>query len=381
MAEQLPTFPHSYEIIVADNASTDDTPAVLREFSELLPLRVTRHEVNRGAYANVHFALSQGTGTFLLYLADDDILIFEELAALITRMLDDSGIVAAYAPWILHDLVDDRTIGTFYQQSQDVLVQRGDHLTLIDTVLRLKAFPEILISRRDAWHSLQLRLNAQAYWAFVFASNYLTQGAVLLSAKPFYISITRYFAGPPREQQGLEEVETIWDSYRGGLETVLGRAMPQLTRPAHAEMLARMNLMIAERLAVAIQVRLARNRNAIDTYYLACRLRGLSYENMLPVKMLVLEVRAAIWFIVHDDYLVSNKPMIVCNEGLSNDIRLYLTMLAGDRVRCDVAAENIRDCVLLVASDDHLDAGQRAQFTEANVQVVSFRKILALFQN
>jgi glycosyltransferase involved in cell wall biosynthesis len=380
LSEHLPKFPFPCEVIVADNASTDNTPDVLLEFSHCLPLRCVRHEVNRGAYANTHSALSEGSGAFLLYLADDDIIIFDELASLITRMLEDSRIVAAYAPWILHDLVDDRTIGAFYQQKEDVLVEQDDHARLLDTVLRARAFPEILVARRDAWRALHLRANRYSYWAFVYASNYLTQGAVLLSSKPFYISITRYFDGPPREQQGHDEVEEMWDSYRGGLETVLGRAKPQLSKSAHSEFLRLINEMIAERLAVAIKVRLARNRNPIDTYYLACRLRGLSFENMLPMPMGILELRAAIWFVIHDEHLAPKNRMIVCNEGFSEDIRRFISDLAGDRVRFDIPPYNIHDCMWLAPSDDHLTIEQLAALSEKNVQIVSLRKILALFQ-
>jgi glycosyltransferase involved in cell wall biosynthesis len=109
LVEELATFPHRCEVVVSDNASTDDTPAVLSEFADRLPLRVIRHETNQGAYANVRHVLGQGRGEFLVYLADDDMLAFEELAALITRLKSNPGIVAAYAPWIIHDLVDNRT--------------------------------------------------------------------------------------------------------------------------------------------------------------------------------------------------------------------------------------------------------------------------------
>ena len=38
------------------------------------------------------------------------------------------------------------------------------------------------------------RVNEHAFFAFVHAADYLTQGAMLIQREPFYVSITRYFA-------------------------------------------------------------------------------------------------------------------------------------------------------------------------------------------
>lgn len=380
LAEELAAFPHRCEVVVSDNASTDDTPAVLGEFVDRLPLRVIRHETNQGAYANVRHVLGQGRGEFLVYLADDDMLAFEELAALITRLKANPGIVAAYAPWIIHDLVDNRTIGTFYQQTEDVLIRQGDQRALLDTVLRLKAFPEIVVARRDAWHALDLRINPHAFWAFVFASAYVGRGEVLFSSRPFYVSISRYFAGPPRTQVGMEEVETSWDCYRGGLEFILGRALGQLAPADHAALLTRINPMIAQRMAVAIRLRHARERNAVDTYHLACRLRGLGHEKKLPVPLATLALRAALWSIVHEEPAAAGAPALVCNDPLPDDARCHLASVAGERVRFDVPAEAVRDCVLLVASDETIDAAARERHATANVRCIGLRQALARLQ-
>ena len=67
------------------------------------------------------------------------------------------------------------------------------------------------------------RVNEHAFFAFVHAADYLTQGAILIQRQPFYVSITRYFEDDQREQLGNSEVEHAWDRYRGGLEYMIAR--------------------------------------------------------------------------------------------------------------------------------------------------------------
>jgi glycosyltransferase involved in cell wall biosynthesis len=39
LGQQLRDFPYAYEIVIADNASPDDTPAVVERFAHRLPIR------------------------------------------------------------------------------------------------------------------------------------------------------------------------------------------------------------------------------------------------------------------------------------------------------------------------------------------------------
>ncbi|MDX6696684.1 MAG: hypothetical protein QOE65_81 [Solirubrobacteraceae bacterium] len=60
-------------VLVADNASTDDTPAVCAAFAAAdARVRVIRHPENRGAMANFQFVIDHAEGEFLLLLGDDD---------------------------------------------------------------------------------------------------------------------------------------------------------------------------------------------------------------------------------------------------------------------------------------------------------------------
>lgn len=66
------TYPH-IEIIVADDASTDATPEVCREYADDPRVKVHRHETNLGPNGNWQYGLQAATGTYVGILADDDV--------------------------------------------------------------------------------------------------------------------------------------------------------------------------------------------------------------------------------------------------------------------------------------------------------------------
>jgi abequosyltransferase len=64
------------ELIVSDNASSDETPAVIEEFEKRgLKLRHLRNEVNVGLDGNFLRCFMQSRGKYLWILGDDDIVV------------------------------------------------------------------------------------------------------------------------------------------------------------------------------------------------------------------------------------------------------------------------------------------------------------------
>ena len=62
-----------FELIISDNASTDDTEAICREYAaEDTRIRYVRQLVNRGAEANFQFVLDEAIGTHFMWAAADD---------------------------------------------------------------------------------------------------------------------------------------------------------------------------------------------------------------------------------------------------------------------------------------------------------------------
>ena len=61
----------NFEVLVSDNASTDDTPAVLKQFSDPR-LRVVRQPENIGSTGNWNACLANARGEYTVFVPDDD---------------------------------------------------------------------------------------------------------------------------------------------------------------------------------------------------------------------------------------------------------------------------------------------------------------------
>ena len=95
------------EVLVGDNASTDDTPAVVARYSDPRLVHV-RHPVNLGANGNFNRLLELARGEWFLLLHDDDLLdpdfVSKCMAALAGR--SQTGVIRTG-----HDRYDRRTQG------------------------------------------------------------------------------------------------------------------------------------------------------------------------------------------------------------------------------------------------------------------------------
>src|SRR5690606_15546882 len=61
------------EVIISDNASSDNTPAVVERVQRMYPqVKYFRQDVNIGLIANFDFTLGQASGKYFMWLADDD---------------------------------------------------------------------------------------------------------------------------------------------------------------------------------------------------------------------------------------------------------------------------------------------------------------------
>jgi hypothetical protein len=386
LADHLPAFPYPYEVVVSDNASPDETPEVLAEFSDRLPMRVFRQPENIGGNANWHFVMGEARGTYVVYVADDDAIIADRVAQAVAAMEANPRVAVAYAPWLLFDLVADQPLGNFYSQDRDILVARDDHRGLLDALLRHGAFPEVYICRRDVLGRVKPRVSEQAFYAFVHAAEFLQHGDVLMMKDPFYVSITRYFADEQRTQAGLGEAEHAWDRYRGGLEYVLGRASAGMSESERVGWCLRIQDLIAERIAVAVRLRAAAGRDAVDTYYLAYRLKAMGRQSLLHVPLDVLRSGAAIDFLLRDEQMNRSVRQLLVQGGFDASVREYVTARAKVPVTFvdqPLPAEQLgamRDTLVLSRADVPVaDPDALARLEAANVRVVSERELMGKF--
>ena len=313
-------FEFSFEIVISDNASLDDTEIMVKDFYGKLPIRYFKQILNKGGANNLKNAQRHAQGVLLMYLADDDLFHIEGLNKAVNIMLKEQNVAAIYAPWTLFDLVNQKKYGEFYQTS-DLQIKKNDFATLASHVISKNIWSEICIVRKKASDFCNPITYSLTYWAYTIPCEYLSYGDVLYSNTPFYISVTNYFSDEVRQQAGNLEVEYSWDIYRGGLEYILGRGIPGLEVNEIVYLRGRINQIIIDRMAVALRFRWQNNKDPIEIYQIACRLRGQGGLEMLPVPFENIQFKVVLWYITHDNDLLDGMQSIQLVGGFSKAVK------------------------------------------------------------
>ncbi|MBB3318630.1 glycosyltransferase domain-containing protein [Rhizobium sp. BK181] len=214
-------FDFPYEIVISDNASTDNTAEVVEEFiARGLPIRLYRRAVNGGPYKNIASSFHHAVGEYSIYLADDDFLIPEGVKAAVAYLDANSDVSACHAPWYLYDEINDRDLTTFYKVDEDTKFGQHDFVEVFQFLFERHIFPEIAIYRSSALRSVWVPRDF-CFCFFPYLAHVLDQSGVAFLKQPFYRSVVASKVAPDRSQTGNEEVMVAWDKYRGGLEYFL----------------------------------------------------------------------------------------------------------------------------------------------------------------
>jgi glycosyltransferase involved in cell wall biosynthesis len=276
------TLPFPHEIVVSDNASTDNTTAVVeRLLARGLPIRYFRGDYNTGYLGNLGSALRLGRGEHLVNLSDDDRLIPEALLEAVSFLDANPSVVACYAPWLIYDEMNERDIGHFYAVDADFVVPRRNFGAALAFICERIAFPEMGVYRASA-----LRVSWAprhfAFWAFSHFAHYLDQGDVAFLRNPFYRYIANYRIDHGTSPAGVVETMTAWDRYRGGLEYLLYFGVKRGDIAGTHETLRYYDEMIqkvmVDRMLVAQKLWMSRN-DFLSVYELYARLVLAGKEN------------------------------------------------------------------------------------------------------
>ncbi len=102
-----------FEIIVSDNASTDETAVIIHNYIQKgVPIRYYRNEKNRGATYNYNRVLELATGEYFRWMADDDVIHPQFLEKCVDELDKNREWVLVYAKAAFIDQ-DDRVIYRF----------------------------------------------------------------------------------------------------------------------------------------------------------------------------------------------------------------------------------------------------------------------------
>lgn len=214
-------FPFAYEIVISDNASTDDTSALVEEFiGHGLPIKYFRRATNGGLEVNVMSVFHLVRGRYAVYAGDDDRLIMDGLREAVDYLETNPVVSACYAPWYQHNEIEGRDTHLFFELERDVRFVRRGFSEVFDFVTEGHIFPEAAVFRVSALRSLPIP-GVFCYSPFMHLAHFLDFGDIAFLKKPFYRSIIQSAIARDRVQAGHDEAMTSWDRYRGGLEYFL----------------------------------------------------------------------------------------------------------------------------------------------------------------
>jgi abequosyltransferase len=205
--------PGAVEVVVSDNCSPDETPAVVAAAIDAgLPIRSIRNDSNIGSDRNIAQVFNLARGEYVLILGDDDLFVDGALATLLARLSERTYGVVCLRPYgYVNDFRREYPGGAgpdrLFTDCASFLCAIGEYLTLISACVINKR----LIDDVEAGH---------------FVGGNLTQvhlGLAAALAASHNLYVTRYSVACKRNNSGgyefwrvfADELWDILDAYRG----------------------------------------------------------------------------------------------------------------------------------------------------------------------
>lgn len=301
----------SFEVVVVDDCSTDETADYLASLAIEPELSAYRRVRNSGFLSNYAFAMQRAKGRYAVFLGDDDLLIPEKVLEYVQIMEGDPKVGMVQAPWLL---VDARPGGgdmrPFYHLPSPTLIDQGDFAGFLKFIFEHRVFPEFNIIRRDVLARAISAPTPFIFWAFLYAGRALKAGDILFMPEPF--ARVTAISNDPRMQQGNKECMFQWDTYRGGLEYLASHAIAQGQfgdRDRGEVAVAIMDFM-ASRHAVALRL-LIQGKYWVEAYILYHRMSAYRQVEDMGVSVDILRTLAGLTTALGDASEYSDGPIIV----------------------------------------------------------------------
>lgn len=106
----------NYEVVIADDASTDGSQEILESYARRYPKKfiIVKSQVNRGVTANSNAALQYCTGELIAILDGDDVLLPGKLSAQVQQFIDPNVVLSYHAG----EIFDSDSVQTLYVTNQ-----------------------------------------------------------------------------------------------------------------------------------------------------------------------------------------------------------------------------------------------------------------------
>ncbi|MBI3516009.1 MAG: glycosyltransferase family 2 protein, partial [Proteobacteria bacterium] len=210
--DRADALPFPFEVIVVDDASPTDRYERVRALAPRhYGYEFLRLERNLGVFPNLWGTLRRARGTFCVYLADDDRLVPDALAAMVSAMQADPQVCVTYGRWEGYDLVQDAAVQDV-PPIEPTTFDRTAAAGPLENLLKRFILPENAVYRTDAL-ARALFPSTVFFWPFVLMERLLRLGSICLSNRIFYRGITRHANDAyPRLTAGAKLGFDHWDS-------------------------------------------------------------------------------------------------------------------------------------------------------------------------
>ena len=155
-----------FELVISDNANTDATPEILRQFSADPRVKVLRHDSPLSVSDNWSAAYSAGSGEYVLMMGDDDYLLPHALARLqeaLVRHSDPDCLLYNGYSYVAPDSISGNAVSYWAPQhhtygpdfGREALLDREHRLSIVRDMFRFQQriplnMQTTLFSRRAA---------------------------------------------------------------------------------------------------------------------------------------------------------------------------------------------------------------------------------------
>jgi len=213
-----------YEVVVSDNASTDDTARIVEKHRHSIPRLVYSYQPTKcEPYYGIVNAIRNATGTCAMFLADDDSLLFEPLNMYVERIEQDPSLVAIFADWVAYDDERKEEMHRYFRFRKPVSFGPHDPLGLVNFIIGNIVFNDMGIFRRTAVLRSDCIGKRIHYAAHRWAYRLSRLGRVAYELEPFY---REHRVVKPGLRRGMPDnmrvrLQVLGDEMRGELETIL----------------------------------------------------------------------------------------------------------------------------------------------------------------
>ena len=188
----LDTHDIDYEIVVVDHASPDDTQEVMQGIMAKYPnIRYYRQTQQVGIERQLASALRMARGTFCVYVADDDKILPDKLVQYVRYLEAHPEASATYCPWWAYDDLEEKIEHGYFEVKERQTFTKADPLAMFSFMTMNKVWPESVIYRSAALHSIMVSRRDGPYQAFPMAYALLKKGSIIFETEPYYLEVAR----------------------------------------------------------------------------------------------------------------------------------------------------------------------------------------------